>query len=110
MLLKQPYLGSDVLPAEGAHRHLVATLVAGLVPARKGQAAPVLHAHGTAQGVCAGLALVLDNAALQDHLAHGLGARLEGGCRGGQRGRGEGKEEGDALTEQARRTQHSERQ
>lgn len=78
--LKEPYFGLDVLPAKRAHRHFVAALVAGLVAATKGQAALVLHAHSTAQRLSTCLSLVLRYAALQDHLAHSLGAGFKHAC------------------------------
>jgi len=53
--------------------------------AAKGQAALCLHAHSTAQRLSTGLTLVFSYAALQDDLAHSLGAALQGACSREQR-------------------------
>ena len=79
--LIQPYFGSDALPAKRADGDLVTALVTGLVPAAECQCPLVLHAHRTAQRLCAGLPLVLGYAALQHHLAYCLGAGLQRACR-----------------------------
>lgn len=78
--LKQPYLGCDVLAAEGARGDLVPAVVAGLVATLESKPPGSLHAHCAALALRTCLRLILCYAALQHHLAHSLGAGFKRAC------------------------------